>query len=76
MPERRKHFGKVFEGKVPGTGIPQVTLRRLTFDDFSQHQWDFNYTGDEVGIFHGADLIGFVALIDLFDEHGNRFYND
>lgn len=69
----RKHFGEVFEGKVVGAGIPQVTLRRLTPEETAAANLPPDNT---VGIFHGADMIACLDFDDLFDGEGNYFYND
>jgi hypothetical protein len=73
---QRKHFGEVFEGKKPGEGIPQVTLRRLTLEEEQSLNGGSHCLGECVGVFHGAEIIAFCALEDLFDRDGNRFYND
>lgn len=71
---KRKYFGRVFEGKKQGEGIPQVTLRRLTQEELDLYCMRSGET--QVGIFHGPSLIATVDFNDLFDESGNRFYND
>lgn len=73
---KRKHFGRVFEGKQQGAGIPQVTLRRLTQEEEQQLNGGSHCLGECVGIFQGSSLIAFMALEDLFNPDGNRFYND
>jgi hypothetical protein len=32
--------------------------------------------GTAVGLFYGPDLVAQLDFDDLFDEKGNRFYND
>jgi hypothetical protein len=68
----RKNFGEVFEGKNP-RGTPEVQLRRFIQQDYSKYRMRVQNT---VGIFWGPDLIGTIEFEDLFDENGNRFYND
>ncbi len=64
----RKNFSEVFEGAVPGAGIPSVTLRR--FDDPEEASYGM------VGVYHGGKIIAQLQFGDLFDEEGNRFHND
>lgn len=66
MPDR-KNFGDVF-GDKPNKARPEVTLRRFTDKDAQSYGM--------VGIYWGRDLIAQVQFDDLFDEEGNRFYND
>lgn len=72
---KRKKFGKVFEGKKIGTGIPMVKLRRLTDKDWEKYREALR-PGHTVGVFHGESAIAFIDFDDIFDEEGNRFYND
>ena len=69
----RKPFSEVFEGGIPGAGIPQVTLRRLTPEETAEAGLPPDNT---VGIFHGSSMIACVDFDDLFDGEGNYFYND
>jgi len=68
----RKHFGVTFETDPK----PLVTLRRLTQEEEAELNGGSTCLGECVGIFRGTELIAFMALEDIFDENGNRFYND
>jgi hypothetical protein len=79
----RKNFGEVFEGKA-SSGIPEVTLRRLTESELLKFSNQYSYDVGAgaaimpvVGVFHGVTPIAFISFDDLFDaESGNRFHND
>jgi hypothetical protein len=71
---KRKWFGRVFEGKQVGAGQPLCYLRRMTPEDIQKHRT--TEVGTPVGIFNGENLLATVDFDDLFDEDGNRFYND
>lgn len=71
---KRKNFSEVFEGKNP-RGTPEVQLRRLTTEETDNNS-AAGFMGNTIGIFWGPDLIALVDFDDLFDENGNRFYND
>jgi len=62
MADERKQFGHVFEGKGLNPE-PLVTLKRIP-------------DTTDVGIYWAQTLIATVGFDDLFDEEGNRFYND
>jgi hypothetical protein len=72
MPNRR-NFGEVFEGKKAG-GHPLLHMRRFNAEDVVNHPMFI--TGSPVGLFSGARLVAVVEFEDLFDDNGNRFYND
>lgn len=71
---KRKNFSQVFEGKN-SVGTPEVTLRRLTPDDRKRYS-DWKAGFDVIGVFHGPEMLAAIQFDDLFDENGNRFYND
>lgn len=70
----RKPFSTVFE-KNATMGTPEVQIRRFTDEDRKTHE-DLCRHMDPVGIFWGTQLLGVVDFDDLYDEDGNRFYND
>lgn len=70
----RKNFGETFEGKGVGSGIPEVTLRRMTEEEMEK--LNLAYRDETVGIFHGSAPIAIVMFDDIYDHQGNRFYND
>ena len=67
--KERKHFGKVFEEQRP-----LVELHRMTAEELEES--NLPRRGTTVGVFHGLQLLAIVDLDDIFDEEGNRFYND
>lgn len=69
---KKKHFGKVFEGKG-STPVPLVSMRRLTPEETVAANLPPDNT---VGIFWAEIMIGCVDFDDLFDGDGNYFYND
>lgn len=71
MSEERKNFGEVF-GETGKTPVPLHSLRRLR----EAEQKKLGLWGNFVGIFCGEELKAVVGFNDLFDEEGNRFYND
>jgi hypothetical protein len=74
MAVERKNFGEVFEGNKVGVGEPLLTMHRFTKAE--EDKYSHIRGSQNVGLFHGADLVAVVDFDDLFDEEGNRFYND
>lgn len=70
----RKPFSKAIEQR------PGVTLRRLTDEDKQNYPHAIGGGGDNyVGVFNvygKQKLLAILDFDDLFDERGNRFYND
>lgn len=69
----RKPFSKAIEER------PGLTMRRLTQEEEQALNGGSHCLGECVGIFNvygNKKMLAFIAMEDIFDENGNRFYND